>query len=568
LRRKKRWQLYPEQPELVAEVMARHKVPPLVARILLNRGLAGGDDILAFLDPALERLNPPFGLPDLEAATARLGLAVRRREAVAVYGDYDADGLTATALLHQFLMELGLPCVSYIPDRLTQGYGLKIQALKELAAQAGLVVTVDCGISDAAEVVWAREQGLEVIITDHHEVPPELPEALAVVNPKRRDHDYPFSELAGVGVALLLALGVRAELRSEGWFRDRREPNLRSYLDLVALGTAADVVPLVGENRILVHQGLKVLEESRRPGIIALKEVVDLEGKPISYQDVVFRLAPRLNVAGRMGQARCALELLLSDDLTQARVQARYLHNLNRQRQALEEEVLKQARTMIRRQGLESRPAWVLGQEGWHPGVIGIVAARLAEEYYRPVALVSLKNGRGRGSARSIEGFHLFQGLQACRQVLHKYGGHRAAAGFEVAADNLGAFQELLEQAFVDQLGEKPLRPTLKVDAQAELGELNGAFYRHLETLRPFGPGNPAPVIVSLEVECLGSRVVGGRHLKVQLAQNGNVLEAIAFNQARCHPLDGVLDVALGTRVSYFQGRTTPDLRLLDWGRP
>ncbi|MEJ2673572.1 MAG: DHHA1 domain-containing protein, partial [Deltaproteobacteria bacterium] len=203
------------------------------------------------------------------------------------------------------------------------------------------------------------------------------------------------------------------------------------------------------------------------------------------------------------------------------RVQARYLHNLNRQRQALEEEVLKQARTMIRRQGLESRPAWVLGQEGWHPGVIGIVAARLAEEYYRPVALVSLKNGRGRGSARSIEGFHLFQGLQACRQVLHKYGGHRAAAGFEVAADNLGAFQELLEQAFVDQLGEKPLRPTLKVDAQAELGELNGAFYRHLETLRPFGPGNPAPVIVSLEVECLGSR-----------------------------------------------GRTTPDLRLLDWGRP
>jgi single-stranded-DNA-specific exonuclease len=568
LRRKKRWQVYPERPEMVAEVSARHGVPPLVARILLNRGLAAADDILAFFDPSLERLNPPFGLPDLEAATARLGRAVRQREAVAVYGDYDADGLTATAVLHQFFRELGLPCVSYIPDRLTQGYGLKIQGLKELAAQAKLVVTVDCGSSDVAEVAWARDHGLEVIITDHHDIPPELPEALAVVNPKRQDHAYPFGELAGVGVALLLALGVRAELRTEGWFKDRQEPNLRSYLDLVALGTAADVVPLVGENRILVHQGLKVLEESRRPGIIALKEVAELEGKPISYQDVVFRLAPRLNAAGRMGQARCALELLLSDDLAQARVQARYLQNLNRQRQALEEEVLKQARVLIRRQDLESRPVLVLGQEGWHAGVIGIVAARLAEEYYRPVALVSLENGRGRGSARSIEGFHLFQGLHACRATLDKYGGHRAAAGFEVAANNLAALQDLLEQAFGEQMGAKAPRPTLKVDAEVELRELDQTFYRHLESLRPFGPGNPTPIIACLEVECLGSRVVGGRHLKVQLAQGGNVLEAIAFDKADYYPMNGIVDVALGTRVSYYQGRFYPDLRLLDWGRP
>jgi len=365
-----------------------------------------------------------------------------------------------------------------------------------------------------------------------------------------------------------LALGVRAELRSEGWFKDRREPNMRSYLDLVALGTAADVVPLVGENRILVHQGLKVIEESRRPGLVALKEVADLEGKPISYQDVVFRLAPRLNAAGRMGQARCALELLLSDDLDQARIQARYLYNLNRQRQGLEDAVLKQARALIRGRGLEARPVLVLGQEGWHPGVIGIVAARLAEEYFCPVALVSLENGRGRGSARSIEGFDLFQGLHACRKALDRYGGHRAAAGFEVAAANLDALQDLLEQAFGEQMGAKPSRPTLKVDAQAELRELDQAFYRHLETLRPFGPGNPAPVIACLEVECLGSRVVGGRHLKVQLAQGGNVSEAIAFNRAGCHPLSGIVDVALGTRVSYYQGRLQPDLRLLDWGRP
>jgi single-stranded-DNA-specific exonuclease len=569
LRRKKAWQVYPEQPELVAAVMARHGVPRLVARILLNRGLAAEGDILAFLDPSLDRLYPPFDLPDLEAAAARLGQAVRQGEPVAVYGDYDADGITATAVLHQFLRELGLNCFPYIPDRLTQGYGLKIEALKELAAQARLVVTVDCGISDAREAAWAKAQGLELIITDHHEIPPELPDALAVVNPKRVGHAYPFTELAGVGVALLLALGVRADLRAESWFRRHREPNLRSYLDLVALGTAADVVPLVGENRILVRQGLKVLEESRRPGIIALKEVTQLDGKPISYQNVVFQLAPRLNAAGRMGQARCALELLLSDDLAQARVQARYLHNLNRQRQALEEQVLKQAQAMIRRDHLSARSVLVLAGEDWHPGVIGIVAARLADEYHRPAALVSLQNGRGRGSARSIEGFHLFQGLTSCRQVLHRYGGHAAAAGFEMAADQVAPLQDLLEQAFHDQVGSSPPRPTLRVDAQAELLDLDRTFHRHLETLRPFGPGNPAPVIVCLGVQCLGSRVINQRHLKVKLAQaGGNVLEAIAFDMATHHPLDGTLDVALGTRISNYQGRTSLDLRLLDWGRP
>lgn len=568
MRRKKAWQVYPDQPELVAEVTARHNLPPLVARILLNRGIIAADDILAFLNPSLERLYPPFGLPDLETAAARLGRAVRRGEAVAIYGDYDADGLTATAVLYQFLRELGLTGIPHIPNRLTEGYGLRLEALKELAARARLLVTVDCGISDASEVAWAQAHGLEVIITDHHEIPPELPPAVAVVNPKRQGSDYPCGELAGVGVALLLALGVRAELRAEGWFRERREPNLRSYLDLVALGTAADVVPLLGENRILMRQGLMVLEESRRPGLVALKEVVGLEGKPITYRDVVFKLAPRLNAAGRLGQARCALELLLSDDLQQARVQANYLQNLNRQRQALEEEVLQAAAALIGREGLGTRPALVLAGEGWHPGVIGIVAARLAEEYHRPVALVSLINGVGRGSARSVEGFHLFRGLHACRQALHKYGGHEFAAGFEVAADNLAHFRELLEQAVVEQVGPQPRRPTLKVDAQVTLAELNGVFYQHLESLRPFGPGNPAPVLVCQEVECLGSRVVGERHLRVQLAQAGQVLEAIAFDRGASHPLTGTLDVALSTRVSQYQGRAAPDLRLLDWGKP
>ncbi|MCX5893989.1 MAG: single-stranded-DNA-specific exonuclease RecJ, partial [Deltaproteobacteria bacterium] len=511
----------------------------------------------------------PFGLADLEKAATRLGQAVRRGEPVAVYGDYDADGVTATAVLQQFFTELGLPCSNYIPNRLKEGYGLKVGGLKELAPKAQLVVTVDCGISDAAAVAWAKEQGVEVIITDHHEIPPELPPALAVVNPKRGVADYPCRDLAGVGVALLLALGVRAELRSEGWFAKHKEPNLKSYLDLVALGTAADVVPILGENRILMRQGLKVLEASRRPGLVALKEVTKLEGKPISFRDVAFRLAPRLNAAGRLGQARCALELLLCDDLAQARLQANYLHNLNRQRQSLEEVMLKEAAALVRREKLNQRPVMVLAKEGWHPGVLGIVAARLAEEHHRPVAMVSLQNGTGRGSARSVEGFHLFKGLQSCAAVLKRYGGHEAAAGFEVAADQIAALQEKLDQAFGEQVGPEPLRPTLKVDAQVGLAELNREFFSCLERLRPFGPGNPAPVFVCREVECLNSRVVAERHLKVQLCQQNCVpMEAIAFDQAAHHPLRGNLEVAFSARLSHYQGRAIPELMLLDWGKP
>ena len=568
MRRKKCWQVQPERPEQVKELSVRHGLPPLVARLLVNRGLNGVEEIEAFLDPSLERLYPPFGLADLEKAATRLGQAVRRGEPVAVYGDYDADGVTATAVLQQFFTELGLTCCNYIPNRLKEGYGLKVEGLKELAPKAQLVVTVDCGVSDAEAVAWATGQGLEVIVTDHHEIPPELPPALAVVNPKRGGADYPFGDLAGVGVALLLALGVRADLRAEGWFSQRREPNLRSYLDLVALGTAADVVPILGENRILMRQGLKVLEESRRPGLVALKEAVRLEGKPISFRDVVFRLAPRLNAAGRLGQARCALELLLCDDLAQARLQANYLHNLNRQRQSLEEVMLREAAALVRREKLNQRPVMVLAKEGWHPGVLGIVAARLAEEHHRPVAMVSLQNGTGRGSARSVEGFHLFKGLQACEAVLKRYGGHAAAAGFEVAADQVAALQEKLEQAMHSQVGPEPPRPTLKVDAQVDLAELNREFFTCLERLRPFGPGNPAPVFVCREVECLSSRVVAERHLKVQLHHQNCVMEAIAFDQAAHHPLAGGLEVAFSARLSHYQGRSIPELLLLDWGKP
>jgi single-stranded-DNA-specific exonuclease len=560
--------MHPERLDLAGQISSRHGLPSLIARLLLNRGLSDPEEVLAFLEPTLDRLATPFGLPDLGAAADRLARAVRQREPIAVYGDYDADGLTATCLMTQFFQELGLPCFPYIPDRLEEGYGLNQTALEKLASKARLLVTVDCGVSDATEVAWAQDHGMEVIITDHHELPPELPPALAVVNPKRGGEAYPFEMLAGVGVALLLALAVRARLRDEGWFENHPEPNLKNYLDLVVLGTAADVVPVLGENRILVRQGLKVLEETRRPGLLALKEASGLNGKTVTFRDLCFRLAPRLNAAGRLGQAQGALHLLLATDLGQARTQARILNDLNRRRQSLEQEVLKQALSLIRQEGWEQRPVMVLGREGWHPGVLGIAAARLAEEFHRPVALVSLKDGLGKGSARSIEGYHLFQGLRACRQHLVKFGGHEAAAGFTVVEENLPALQEALEEAFWGQVGETRLRPTLRVDAAVDLFDLDKNFYKHLERLRPFGPGNPEPVFVCQTVECLTSRVVGERHLKVQLSQGQVVMEAIAFDQGSCHPLSGPLEVALSARFSSFMGQITPELHLLDWARP
>jgi single-stranded-DNA-specific exonuclease len=568
MRRRKVWRVYPERLDLIRQVSSRHGLPPLVARLLLNRGLTEAEDILAFLEPTLERLASPFDLPDLEVAAARVARAVRQREPLVIYGDYDADGLTAATLLTQFFQELGLPCVTYIPDRLTEGYGLNQPALEKLAPRAPLLVTVDCGVSDATEVAWARDRGMDVIVTDHHELPPELPPALAVVNPKRAGEGYPFEMLAGVGVALLLALGVRARLREEGWFKNHPEPNLKNYLDLVVLGTAADVVPILGENRILVRQGLKVMEETRRPGLLALKEVAGLNGRTVTFRDLCFRLAPRLNAAGRLGQALGALQLLLAADLGQARSQARILNELNRRRQSLEGEVLSQALGLIRTEKLDQRPVMVLGREGWHPGVLGIVAARLAEEFHRPVALVSLKEGLGKGSARSIEGFHLFQGLKACHQHLLKFGGHEAAAGFSLTEESLPALQEALGEAFLIQQGETRLRPTLKVDAAVALAELDQGFFQHLERLRPFGPGNPEPVFICETVECLTSRVVGERHLRVQVSQGEVVMEAIAFDQAPFHPLSGPLEMAFSTRFSSFMGQMTPELQLLDWGRP
>ncbi|MBM4287077.1 MAG: single-stranded-DNA-specific exonuclease RecJ [Deltaproteobacteria bacterium] len=566
MRRRQRWVTSPEQPDLVQQLSQRHQVPELIARILLNRGLARSQEVASFLDPALGQLLPPADMRDLPEAADCLARALARRDPVAVYGDYDVDGLTATALLRHFLESLGARVVSYIPNRLTQGYGLHPGAVTELAKKAKVLVTVDCGISNAAEVALARKLGMAVIVTDHHEPPEELPPALAVVNPKRRDCGYAFKELAGVGVALNLALGLRACLRDQGWFVNRPEPDIRDYLDLVALGTAADVAPLTGVNRILVSRGLQVLGDNRRLGIQALREVAGLPTGMMSLRDVVFRLAPRLNAAGRLGHSRAALELLLTEDRDRARRLAQELNRLNQERQALGEAILKAAVAQVQVEGLQDRPALVLAGEDWHPGIIGIVAAKLVELYHRPVALLSRVDGLGRGSARSVEAFDLYAGLTACTEHLVQYGGHPAAAGFTLDLADLAAFREAFEAVALARLGREPQPPALTVDAEITLPQLDGNFFFHLNRLRPFGQGNPPPVLACLQARIIDSWVVGNNHLKLKLAQEGRVMTAIAFDQASLHPLRGSYDVAFNPRLNLYQNCNHPELLVLDLG--
>ena len=565
-RRRQRWRLQPPPAALIRQLSQRHQVPELVAQILFNRGLVEPEDIDAFLEPTLGHLQPPGSLQDLPRAVERLTRAVLAQEAILIYGDYDVDGLTATALLRHFLEGVGAQVSSYIPNRLTQGYGLHGPALADLAARSRLLVTVDCGISNRVEVAQAVSLGMDVIVTDHHEPPAALPPALAVINPKRRDCQYAYKDLAGVGVALNLALGLRACLREAGWFQHRPEPNLKEYLDLVALGTAADVSPLTGVNRILVSQGLQVLAESRRPGLQALKEVAGLPPGPLSLRDVVFRLAPRLNAAGRLGHTQAALELLLTDDWQQARQLALNLDRLNRERQAEQAAILAAAEEQIRRQGWQHRPALVLAAAGWHPGIIGIVAAKLVERYYRPVALVSLADGLGRGSARSVDNFDLYAGLCACQDQLLQFGGHPAAAGFTLAEAQVDRFREAFEAVVQTALGPEAGRPELTLDAQATLAQLDEEFFFHLNRLRPFGPGNPLPVLACLKTQCLDSWIVGQDHVKLRLSQNGKIMTAIAFDQAGWHPLQGSFDVALSPRISFYQGRPQPELQVVDLG--
>jgi single-stranded-DNA-specific exonuclease len=530
--RRFRWRFRNADPGAATSLAAALRVPPLVARVLAARGINDPSTARRLFARRLKDLPDPNQIPDLERAVLRITEALRAHEPIAVFGDYDVDGVTATALLFHFLVTLGGKVRWYLPHRLREGYGLNPQAIAELKQHGiGLVISVDCGSSDHETVRVARELGLEVIVTDHHQLFDAPPEALALVNPKRLADGNELRHLAGVGVALYLVSALRASLRRSGLWAQGNQPNLKRYLDWVALGTLADAAPLTPANRILTAAGLEVLSETCGPGIRALKEVCGLEGNQVSAWDVLFRLGPRLNAAGRLGGADLALRLLLADDLEEARGLAAELDDLNRRRQTLEEQMLAEALAQIEAdEQIARRRALVLASPAWHKGLLGLAAARLAARFARPAILLT-RGGHGwEGSGRSPAGIDLHQALHSCRAHLRRFGGHQLAAGVSLAVEQLDSFRAALEES-LSQTDGAP-QPPREADTGARLGEITPAFASCLELMGPFGEGNPEPIFCCEHFRVDSLQVLKGRHLRLRLSQGDARLAAIGFDLA------------------------------------
>ncbi len=563
----RRWVLREADPERVETLSRDMRIPAPVARVLVNRGVEEVAAAERFLSPTLRDLHPPEGLADMDRATSRILDALQANEPILVYGDYDADGLTAVALLMRFLKGVGARVSHVIPHRARDGYGVHLPLLQQARREGiGLAITVDCGISDGEAIARAREMGMEVIVTDHHEVPSDLPPAHAVVNPKRSDNRYPFSDLAGVGVALLLVWAVARRLRERGFWGRGEEPSLKEYLDLVALGTVADQSPLVGENRTLVKHGLHQLALHPSPGVTALLQACGSWGKPLSVGTVSFQLAPRLNAPGRMEEALPALELLLAEEPQGALELAGLLDGMNRRRQQIEERIFREADLMAEQEIREGRRALVLSKEGWHPGVVGIVASRLTDRYGLPAVLVAVEGGVGKGSARAPDGFHLMEGLRACEGLLERYGGHRLAAGLRIDPGVIQAFRETFCQQAQSILGDRSVGGVVRIDDRLTPAQVNEELVRHLSRLGPHGVGNPEPVFQMDRLEISQCRRVGQDHVKLWVRQGDLGFDAIGFGMGSLLPetVQGWAHLACIPQLNEWQGRTSIQLKLKD----
>jgi single-stranded-DNA-specific exonuclease len=593
----KRWRIATYDPARVAALERAAGIPAVVAQLLLGRGICDCDGARQFLDAKLSGLRDPEELPGNVRAAELIHAAISAGRRITVYGDYDADGVTATAILLLCLRLLGARSDFYIPNRIDEGYGLNHEALRTLAAGgADVVVTVDCGIASVAEAETARELGLTLIITDHHRpavaeflrnsdsavrrggLPYTLPNAAAIVHPGLPDSTYPFAGLCGAGVALKLAWALCQQASQAKRVGEAMKMFLMRAVGLAAIGTVADVVPLVDENRILVRHGLNCLRHYPTPGLLALEQVTGLDKKPqLDCEDVAFTIAPRLNAAGRLGQAPLALELLITDSTDRARKLAEFIHTLNEERQSLERSVYRAAHRDARQicDTNGHTAALVLSGRGWHPGVIGIVAGRLAEEYHRPVILISLDELGTRpamGSGRSIAGFNLHEALAACGHHLLGHGGHDAAAGLTIQESQIDVFCEEFCTFARRMISPEDCAAELFVDAEAPLAALTHQTVRQIECLAPFGHGNHRPVLCTSDVRLaeppkrIGST---GRHLALRFEQHGISLRAVAFGggdwDQDLSAASGRLAVAFKPVINHFRGHATVELHLADW---
>ncbi|MBI3752814.1 MAG: single-stranded-DNA-specific exonuclease RecJ [Deltaproteobacteria bacterium] len=568
---KKRWIVRSPDMEIQGLLGRELKISPLTAQLLINRGLRCPSEAFSFLSPSLKNLHDPFTMKGMDKAAARIVKAVRENEKIAVYGDYDVDGTTATALLYLFLNAVGASVSYYIPERLKQGYGLNHQALRQMVDSGiKVVITADCGITNCDEVIFAGGQGLDVIITDHHEPNGNLPPAYAILNPKQPDCPFPFNELAGVGVAFNLVIALRARFRENGHFLNGI-PNLKSYTDIVALGTVADMVPLVDENRILVKHGLDELTAGKRPGIRALKEISGVSGA-VKTGSVGFQLAPRINAAGRLDNASMGVRLLITDDDKEAMDIAGELDRGNIERQRLEKKILSEAMEIIEEKtfDIHGKKGIVLAREGWHPGVIGIVASRLVDIYRRPTVIISLKDGSGKGSARGIKNFHILDALEQCGDILERYGGHRMAAGLTIGQENIKSFTSLFHNLTEKGLSFEDLIPEVSLDAYVTLAELSEKIVAEMDLLAPFGMSNPEPLLGARDANIVKSEVVSKNHLKLKIKQISLIspirpifFDGIAYGKGDIHPLKGDnFDIAFIPYIDEWNGNKSLKLKV------
>ena len=544
----KKWHILQPDARAVKELSARLDCHPFTAIVLLNRNLTSDQEASDFITPSLNKIRSPFTLKDMNAAVERIYRAIKDHEKILIFGDYDVDGLTATTVLLDFLQKVGARVSAYIPHRIKEGYSLQTHHIHDhaLPNRIQLIITADCGSSSHDALTTARNSGIDVIITDHHTISENIPPAAAVLNPKRHDCQAGMQMLAGVGVTFTLLIGLRKYLRDHHFWKDRPEPNLKNLCDLVALGTIGDMVPLVEENRIFSKAGLALLNSSTRPGLNALCKVAGIEHEWIDAEDIAFRLAPRLNAAGRMDHASAALKLLTTESGAAAEQQAEYLNKLNNRRQQQEALILKAIFS-----GFQRHPQrLVCWHPEWHQGVIGIVASRIMQRYFRPAVVIAIDGEIGKGSARSIPGLDLFRALQHCQDYLESFGGHSMAAGLSIRTKKLEEFQDAFEDAVAQMAQPDDWIPKLTIDAEVNFSDISDRLINEIEALSPFGSGNPEPVFMAHDVKVASSKIVGKNHRKMVLAQGSGRVHK-TFQAIRFNAEDRMLTETVFSQIAY-----------------
>lgn len=556
----------PEREESVSIMAENLSIPLEIARLLVARGIDSYEEARNFFRPESVTIHDPFLMKDMDRAAGRLSAAIRNHEKIVIYGDYDVDGTTATSILYLFLKGFGLQVEYYIPHRFKEGYGINLDGIRfALDQNADLIVSVDCGITAVEEALYAKEQGIDLIICDHHTVGDQLPDAVAVLDPKRHDCSYPFDGLSGAGVGFKLVQGTVKLLGLPDSLSDQ-------FLDLVAISIASDIVPIIDENRILMRKGLELINTKPRIGIKSLLEKIKIPPGSVNTSSIVFSIGPRINAAGRMGDATTAVELMISEDVQSAVKYAAELESVNIRRRDTDSETMTQALDMLEADyNVEELSSMVLHSPDWHLGVIGIVASRLVDTYYRPTIMLSTVDGKIKGSARSIKGFNIYDALKQCEDLLEQFGGHEFAAGLTMDVGNLEEFRQRIDTIAYSMLSENDFKPELQIDTELDLEKLDMKFWKLLSQFEPFGPGNMRPIFVSRDICIEGvPAIVGNGHLKIKVKQGSSAtIDAIGFNMHEYLPairncvVDRV-DIAYVLEENFWNGKRSIQMRLKD----